>query len=101
MPSIGEERLDAKAPQRLNSLLRLGDPNGEVAIDYRVKERLREFCRNTDIDTSRTMLSELIEHCLRPGLPPELNKLAPHPESLVRQDLQIRCPSTSLPAASI
>jgi transposase len=22
------------------------------------------------------MLSELIEHCLRPGLPPELNKLA-------------------------
>jgi len=22
------------------------------------------------------MLSELIDHCLRPGLPPELNKLA-------------------------
>ena len=72
----GEERLDAKATQRLTSLLQLGDPHGEVAIAYRVKERLREFYRCTDIQAARTMMSELIERCLRPGLPLELNKLA-------------------------
>lgn len=72
----GEERLDAKATQRLASLLQLGDPRGEVALAYRVKERLREFYRATDLNTARTMLSELIDHCLRPGLPTELNKLA-------------------------
>jgi hypothetical protein len=37
----GEERLDATAAQRLSSLLQLGDPRGEVALGYRVKERLR------------------------------------------------------------
>ena len=58
----GEERLDTKATQRLNSLLQLGDPHGEVALAYRVKERLRQFYRATDIQTARTMLSELIEH---------------------------------------
>ena len=72
----GEELLDAKATQRLTSLLQLGDPHGEVALAYRVKERIREFYRCTDIAAARTMLAELIEHCLRPSLPPELNKLA-------------------------
>ena len=72
----GEERLDAKATQRLTSLLQLGDPRGEVALAHRVKERLREFYRCTDIQDARTMLSELIAHCLRPGLPAVLNKLA-------------------------
>ncbi|RAV05297.1 ISL3 family transposase [Mycolicibacterium sp. GF69] len=72
----GEERLDTKATQRLRSLLQLGDPHGEVAIAYRVKERLREFYRCPDIHAAATMLSELIEHCQRRGLPPELNKLA-------------------------
>ncbi len=41
----GEERLDDKATQRLWSLLELGDPGAEVAIAYRVKERLRDFAR--------------------------------------------------------
>ena len=71
----GEERLNEPAAQRLASLLALGDPHGEVAIAYRVKERLREFYRTPDIAAARTMLSELIEHCLRPSMPPELRKL--------------------------
>ena len=41
----GEEHLDAGATERLWSLLALGDPGAEVAIAYRVKERLREFYR--------------------------------------------------------
>lgn len=71
----GEERLNQAAQQRLTSLLELGDPNGEVAIAYRVKERLREFYRCTDLNTAHAMLTELIEHCQRPAMPAELRKL--------------------------
>ena len=73
---VGEERLDEKAAARLTSLLTLGDPNAEVAITYRVKERLREFYREHHPDTARAMLTELVEHCRRPTMPPELRKLA-------------------------
>jgi transposase len=72
---VGEERLDDKATARLQSLLRLGDPNAEVAIAYRVKERLRDFYRTTSLPGAKTMLSELVEHCLRPTMPHELRKL--------------------------
>jgi transposase len=72
---LGEERLDAKAARRLASLLSLGDPNAEVAIAYRVKERLRDFYRCSNPDTARAMLQELIEHCRRGAMPPELRKL--------------------------
>lgn len=72
---IGEERLTAKAAQRLSSLLTLGDPNAEVAIAYRVKERLREFYRTREPATARAMLDELIGHCRRHTMPPELQKL--------------------------
>ena len=72
---VGEERLTDKAAQRLASLLTLGDPNAEVAIAYRVKERLREFYRTRELLTARAMLTDLIEHCRRPTMPPELQKL--------------------------
>jgi transposase len=72
---VGEERLDDKAAQRLASLLELGDPNAEVAIAYRVKERLRDFYRERDQATARAILTDLVEHCSRPAMPPELRKL--------------------------
>jgi transposase len=72
---VGEERLTTKAAQRLTSLLALGDPNAEVAIAYRVKERLREFYRTRDPSTARTILEDLVEHCRRRTMPPELQKL--------------------------
>jgi transposase len=71
----GEEKLDEHAAARLNSLLALGDPDAEVAIAYRVKERLREFYRTFDIDEARAMLEELKDHCLRRTMPPEIQKL--------------------------
>jgi transposase len=71
----GEEKLDEQAASRLASLLQLGDPNAEVAIAYRVKERLREFYRTFDVDEARTMLEDLKEHCLRRTMPPEIQKL--------------------------
>ena len=71
----GEEKLDEQAASRLASLLALGDPNAEVAIAYRVKERLRDFYRTFDLDEARTMLDELKDHCLRRTMPPEIQKL--------------------------
>lgn len=71
----GEEKLTELARHRLESLLELGDPNAEVAIAYRVKERLREFYRCSDPGTARNMLTELIEHCRRPAMPPEIQTL--------------------------
>ena len=72
---MGEEKLDAEARDRLASLLALGDPSAEVAIAYRVKERLREFYRTTDPTKARLMLEELEQHCLKPAMPPEIQKL--------------------------
>ena len=71
----GEEKLDEKAAQRLSSLLQLGDPDAEVAIAYRVKERLRDFYRTFDPAQARAMLEDLQGHCLRPSMPPEIQKL--------------------------
>lgn len=72
----GEEKLDDTAQQRLTTLLELGDPAGEVALAYRVKERLREFYRSPDIESAEQLLTHLIEHCERPAMPPELKRLA-------------------------
>lgn len=70
-----EEKLDPVAAQRLVSLLELGDPNAEVAIAYRVKERLRDFYRQDNPDVARQMLAELQTHCLKRAMPPEVQKL--------------------------
>jgi len=72
---IGEERLEAEAASRLSSLLELGDPNAEVAIAYRIKERLRDFYRTSDAHQARQLLDELVGHCLKPAMPPEIQKL--------------------------
>ena len=71
----GEEHLDAAATERLWSLLALGDPGAEVAIAYRVKERLREFYRTKDPDVAQAMLRELESHCRRRTMPPEIQRL--------------------------
>lgn len=72
---MGEEKLNDQATERLASLLELGDPEGEVAISYRVKERLRDFYRIRDPDEARTILNELLEHCASRSMPPEIQKL--------------------------
>ena len=72
---MGQEKLDAKGSERLSSLLALGDPDGYVAIAYRVKERLREFYRAPDPQSASEMLTELIEHCVKRSMPPELKRL--------------------------
>jgi len=71
----GEDHLDAGATERLWSLLALGDPGAEVAIAYRVKERLREFYGTHDRDEATQMLRELEQHCRRRTMPPEIQRL--------------------------
>ncbi|HEY3844710.1 MAG TPA: ISL3 family transposase [Acidimicrobiales bacterium] len=71
----GEERLDEAASARLASLLELGDPGGEVAIAYRIKERLRDFYATYDSEEARAILEELQAHCVKRAMPPEIQKL--------------------------
>jgi transposase len=71
----GEERLDEAAAARLTSLLELGDPGGEVAIAYRIKERVRDFYRITNPEVARALLEELVAHCVKKAMPPEIQKL--------------------------
>lgn len=70
-----EETLDAEAAERLKSLLELGDPNAEVAIAYRIKERVRDFYRAGDQTEARQLLAELMDHCLKRAMPPEIQRL--------------------------
>jgi transposase len=72
---IGEEKLDEKAATRLRSLLDLGDPDAEVAIAYRVKERVRDFYRCADPDEARAILDELVHHCTKREMPYEIQRL--------------------------
>lgn len=72
---VGEEKLDESAKERLLSLLSLGDPNAEVAIAYRAKERLRDFYRCGSIDEAKTILNELVAHCTKRSMPPEVQRL--------------------------
>jgi transposase len=72
---MGEEKLDDKGSARLASLLELGDPNAEVAIAYRIKERLRDFYRAPGPDEARQLLEELQAHCVKRAMPPEIQKL--------------------------
>ena len=72
---VGEEKLDDEATARLASLLELGDPNAEVAIAYRIKERLRDFYRASGPDEARRMLEDLQAHCLKRAMPAEVQKL--------------------------
>ena len=72
---MGEEKLSADASERLASLIELGDPGAEVAIAYRVKERLRDFYRSNDPDEAKAMLAELQAHCVKTAMPPEIQRL--------------------------
>ncbi len=72
---VAEEKLDTATSERLSSLLQLGDPNAEVAIAYRIKERLRDFYAARDIKEARELLDDLVRHCLNKAMPTEIQRL--------------------------
>ena len=71
----GEEHLDAGATERLWSLLALGDPGAEVAIAYRVKERLRDFYRTRDPDRGQGHPQRARAALPARTMPPEIQRL--------------------------
>ena len=70
-----EESLSEDQAARLASLLELGDPGAEVAIAYRIKERLRDFYRTKDPDEARAMLSDLVARATTKAMPREIQRL--------------------------
>jgi transposase len=72
---MAEEKLDEESAARLGSLLELGDPNAEVAIAHRVKERLRDFYKANGEAEASLVLEELKHHCTKKAMPPEVQRL--------------------------
>ena len=70
-----KERLDEVATQRLEAQMTLGDPDGEVALGYLAKERLRDFYKLTT-DEARELFDTIISECSKRSMPSELQKLS-------------------------
>ena len=71
----GEERLKPETVQRLQALLELGDPDGEVAMAYRVKEYLRDFYTFDNAEDAISALNNLVERCTRKEMSLEIQRL--------------------------
>jgi len=78
---LGQENLSEKTSERLTCLLTLGDPDGEVAITYRIKERLREFYEQANMKEAEEIFDELITTCQKPSMPGEVRKLGATPKT--------------------
>lgn len=71
----GEERLKSETAERLQALLELGDPDGEVAMAHRVKEYLRDFYTFDNVEDATAALEALVERCTRKEMSPEIQRL--------------------------
>jgi transposase len=67
---------DPELQERLEGLLALGDPDGEVAFAYSVKEAVARFYETHDPQAAVDLLRDVIEHGSRPSAPPEVRTLA-------------------------
>jgi transposase len=66
---------DAELTSRLESLLALGDPDGEVAFAYGVKEAVARFCETQDPHAAADLLRDIIDHASKRSAPPEVRTL--------------------------
>ncbi|GIU90352.1 MAG: hypothetical protein KatS3mg010_1451 [Acidimicrobiia bacterium] len=60
---IAPDRLTDTQRERIVTLLRAGDPDGEVAATYLAKELLREVYAARSLRTARRRLERFYEHC--------------------------------------
>lgn len=79
----------------------LGDPDGEVAIAYRVKERLRDFSATADPDAARALLQQLKAHRLSRAMPPEIHRFGRAALVLTRSATTIAAVSSGHPSSEI
>ena len=71
----GVEKLSPTAIARMEALVELGDPNGEVAMAHRVKEALRDFYLIDNLEDACCHLDTVINHCTKREMSPEIQKL--------------------------
>ena len=67
---------DAQLQARLEGLLALGDPDGEVALAYGVKEAIARVYETPDGGEAADLLRDIIDQCSMKSSPPELRRLA-------------------------
>jgi transposase len=68
--------LGKEAVERLEALLDLGDPTGEVAVAHQAKEALKSFYEAAGYDAAREQLHLLRTQCGLESMPPELQSFA-------------------------
>jgi len=73
---IRETAADPELTERLEALLALGDPDGEVAFAYSMKEAVARFYEMTDPDEAADHLRDIIDLGSRRTSPFEVRRLA-------------------------
>lgn len=68
--------LDESMIEKIETLLKLGDPNAEVSLAYRVKEAICEFYEIKDIALARDALLSIVNHAKKKSMPTELQRFA-------------------------
>jgi transposase len=67
---------DPELQARLEGLLALGDPDGEVAFAYSLKEAIARFYATDDPEQAADLLRDVIDHGSRSSAPFEVRRLA-------------------------
>lgn len=73
---IRETSGDPELQARLEGLLALGDPDGEVAFAYNVKEAVARFYATEDPDQAIDLLRDVIDHGSKRSAPLEVRRFA-------------------------
>jgi transposase len=73
---IRDTASDPELTERLEALLQLGDPEGEVALAYAMKEAVARFYETEDPEAAEELLRDIIDHGLQRSVPPEVRALA-------------------------
>lgn len=81
-----DERLDDKGRNKLLSLLKAGDPHGEVRTAWHAKELVRQLYSHTDPETGLAWVTQLGHDLQDDDCPPEINQLG---RTLIRWRHQI------------
>jgi transposase len=100
--TIAHERLSPDRDDRLQGLLRAGDPRGEVRMAWHAKEVLRSVYEIADADTAAVFVAQLGVDFQDDSCPPEVRRLG---RTIVRWQHQIaawhRCHHTNGPTEAI
>ena len=69
------DHLDEKMTEKIQSLLSFGDPDGEIALAYALKEAVHTFYESSDFSSAKELLGEITAHCAKKSMPEEIRRL--------------------------